>query len=144
MELAEQVQATAAKRRQVSALEAQVKKLKEEIAHEDADILEMMTDANFKNFTLQDGTQVYMRRLFGGKVKDGKMEEVVRALEELGMRSLVSVNSNTLKGFVGEQIKLAGEEAAGLAPDQLTKFLPESLRDCIEISDVVKVQWKGL
>lgn len=126
-------------------LEAELKRLNEEISGLEGVLLEDVFEEGIDKMTVTAGEDengfpikrtVYLeRKVWAGH--NGDAEELNEALKQAGLNEYVQekVNANSLSAFVREY-----DPEKNLKPDDIRAKLPEPLRDVIKISEQFKLK----
>lgn len=95
-------------------LDAASRKLGEELDRMEAELLDQWIEAGRQSERL-DGVTVYIAARTWATPKDGDRQAVVKALEALGMRDMVTYNTQTLSAWFKEQAEAEQEVPPTLA-----------------------------
>ena len=127
-----------ASREQKKKLEAEVEDLTRKIEALDLVLSNLMADAELENFSRSGSTFYLTSRLFASP-REGRREEMMKALKDHGFGSLVieTVNAQTLASFCREQKLLSGPE------EKMPGWLDEFVNTYEKVSVGIRKKGKG-
>jgi hypothetical protein len=131
-------------KKRIAEAEAAISMDKSDLKDAETALLDAMLDEGMQQMKDASGAMVYLSKGFNAKVKDGMMPEAVEYLQKSGHASLVSVNHNSVRSFVKEQIALSGCKPEELTRDEAFNALPSELQEFIDLTEYTKLGARGI
>lgn len=124
-----------AKKLEIKDLKSKTKKLEDETAEIEAELLPQFKESGMDRMTIQGRTVWLDRKVWASA--GGDMPRLVDAMKAAGLEDMVgeTVNGNTLSSWVREF-----DPEGTMSPEEIVGNLPPEVKDAITVSEVFKLQ----
>lgn len=124
-----------AKKLEIKDLKSKTKKLEDEAAEIEAELLPQFKESGMDRMTIQGRTVWLDRKVWASA--GGDMPRLVDAMKAAGLEDMVgeTVNGNTLSSWVREF-----DPEGTMSPEEIVGKLPPEVKDAITVSEVFKLQ----